>query len=464
MNRSFSKSAAARLAVIVVALLMVLMVGTTGPVGAQDAPVPQVSVEAPSAIVEASPTPAATVPQVSVEAPSATPEVIVQTAEQAEVLTVNGVSVMSTDPTIDESGWVECRQTSGTQSACQGRVERKLGRLGFALPDWTDPDGAVQYMSGLRYENRPDKEVISNCTRQMAAKWSEGSCWVHPSPTATQAPTETPEPTATNTPSPTATATVTNTPEPTATGTLLPTATSTSMPTATATATVINTPTATATVQAPTVTPTPGDPWVGHTLTLGSFCSPIGAQDSPVGQAPGEPIPAYVGAYIGATHSTNGDWWGGDVQPNGWTQTTTLSYGQAPRVWSYATSVDQPLLGWYFIDPASGEVAQAAPDSAIGFQMGGERDSKWLASLHECSEPAVLAVYTPVPTPSGEQPADLRKNGGGESIFNWLRARPFTTGIISFVAFIILCLVCIRIQESIDARKRAKLAETEEGR
>lgn len=415
--------------------LMLAMMVSAGPVGAQDAP---------------------PVAQSSVEAPSANSEVQVESAEQAEVLTVNGVSVLSTDAEIDESGWVECRQSTGTQAACQGRVERKLTRLGFVLPDWTDPDGAVLYMAGLFYENRPNKHVISDCTRQMAAKWDKGTCWVNPTATPTQTPTATA--TQVNTP----TATATNTPAPTATGTQLPTATATATATQQATVTSTAFPTATSTAMpTATVTPTRGDPWTGHTLTLGAFCAPEGEV---IGQAPGQALTAYIGAYTGPTNSTSGDWWGGDTSPTtGWTQTTQLSFGQTPRVWSYATSVTTPLVGWVFVDPTSGEIAQVAPSPAQGFLMGGDRDDKRLASLHDCVQPSV-PTGTPPPVPAGEQVAALRQNGGGGTIFNWLRARPFTTGILSFVAFMILCVVCIRIQERIDARKRAKLAETEEGR
>lgn len=402
MNRSFSKSAAARLAVsLMFAWLLTMMVGT-GPVGAQDAP-----------------------------APTAEATVEVESADQAEVLSVNGVMVLSTDPEIDESGWVQCRQSTGTQPSCQQRVDRKLGRLGFAPVDWSDPDGAVQYMSGLYYENKPDKNVISFCTREMSARWSEGACWVHPSPTATTAPTETPEPTAT------ATATTPATPTATATGTQLPTATATNTPVPTATAFPTATATSTAMPTA-TVTPTRGDPWTGHSLTLGSFCSPTGEQGNPIGQEPGKALTAYIGVFTGSTDSTDGDWWGGDNSPTtGWTQTTQLSYGQAPRVWSYATSVDQPLLGWFFIDPTSGEIAQAAADPVDGFHMGGTRDSKWLASLHEC-EPATLTEQptgTPPPAPAGEQSAALRQNGGGPD--SWFETLARLAGVLVFIALVL---------------------------
>ncbi len=404
--------------------LMLAMMVSTGPVGAQDT------------------TPVA---QSSVEAPSATPEAEVESAEQAEILTVNGVTVLTTDPDIDESHWWQCGQTTGLQLLCQGRVDKKLYRLGFDAVDWSDPDGAIAYMSTLFYENKPDKRVISHCTSAMAAKWEESDCWVHPAtptpPPATSTPTQTP--TNTPEPSPTATSTIL----PTATGTQVPTATSTSLPTATATSLPTNTPiptntafpTATATVPP---TPTPGIPWRGHTLTLGSFCAP-GAEDF-IGQAPGAPLSAYIGAYTGTTNATSGDWWGGDNASNGWTQTTTLSYGQAPRVWSYATSATTPLVGWYFVDPATGLVAERAQEPEVGFRMGGDRDSKWLASLHDC-QPVVLAEQptgTPPPAPAGQQAATLRQNGGGDDQggFPW-----FLLGLVGFSVALKIWWITVQI-------------------
>lgn len=427
MNRSFSKSAAARLAVsLMFAWLLTMMVGT-GPVGAQDAP---------------------PVAQSSVEAPSANSEVQVESAEQAEVLTVNGVSVLSTDAEIDESGWVECRQSTGTQAACQGRVERKLTRLGFVLPDWTDPDGAVLYMAGLFYENRPNKHVISDCTRQMAAKWDKGTCWVNPTATPTQTPTATA--TQVNTP----TATATNTPAPTATGTQLPTATATATATQQATVTSTAFPTATSTAMpTATVTPTRGDPWTGHTLTLGAFCAPEGEV---IGQAPGQALTAYIGAYTGPTHSTSGDWWGGDTSPTtGWTQTTELHFGEQPRVWSYATSVTTPLVGWYFIDPATGLVAERAQEPEVGFRMGGTRDSKWLASLHDC-QPSV-PTGTPPPVPAGEQVAALRGNGGGR-----VDPRGIALGVLVFIAGGLTALIILVLAAMVAAKRRDSAQQEEE--
>lgn len=403
MKRFSNKSAAARLAAIVLSVL--LLGALVGPAMAQG------------------------------EVPSTTPEAQVESAEEAEVLVVNGVTVLSTDPDIDESGWIQCRQVGGSQGNCQVRVDKKLGRLGFAPVDWSDPDGAITYLASLRYENKPWKEVISNCTRQMAALWSEGSCWVHPSPTATTPPTETP--------TPTQTATATNTPQPTATGTQLPTATP--LPS--------NTPEPSPTATIPATPTEVHNPWIGHSLTLGSFCFPEG--DNPIGQAPGEPIDTHLKAQVGSYDGRESSWWEADNGSTGWTQTTELHFGEQPRVWSYATSVTTPLVGWYFVDPTTGEIAQVAPNPAEGFHMGGTRDSKWLASLHDC-QPSV-PTGTPPPTPAGEQDAALRGNGGGR-----VDPRGIALGLLVFVLGGLTSLIILVVAAMVAARRRDSASQQEE--